>query len=224
METTEEELKQSQGDGWDSLVLTRDEAKCKGKDLELWKTELKGLLGRIKSSKLEQISKTSKHKGADQHIIDAFLVVLGHKTKEERKQVLKDFRAGKVDLLKQTKLVKYEEIMLDDCKQIQSLLADAISGTTEEMSTSFKDMAKWVSNLVEMKIASERFSSLPTNMFNMLPKHNKESIPSLEFDSLHIEEMKSDEPEDWSNIGYIEEHKGKPYDLEQLYNIKAKLN
>ena len=114
METTEEELKQNQSDGWDSLVFTRDKVNCKDEDLELWKIELKGILDRIKSSELEQIVKSLKPEGADQKIVDAFLVVLGHRTKEERNQVLEDFNASKVDLLKQTKLVKYQEITLDD--------------------------------------------------------------------------------------------------------------
>ena len=114
METTEEEFKQSQSDSWDSLVLTRDEANCKDEDLELWKIKLKGLLDRIKSSEFEQIVKSFKPERGDLHIVDAFLVVLGHRTKEERNQVLKDFNENKVDLLKQTELVKYQEITFDD--------------------------------------------------------------------------------------------------------------
>ena len=192
--------------------------------MELWKTELKGVLNRIKSAKLEQIRKADKLKETDQHIVDAFLVVLGHRTKEERKQVLKDFRAGKVDLLKQIILVKYEKMTLDDCKQIQSLLADVISSKAEDISTSFKEMAKWISNLVEMKIASERFSNEIDHNLEHNVAHEEESIPSLEFEDIRIEELKSDEPEDWSKIGYIEEHKGKPYVLEQLNNLEVKLN
>ena len=222
METTEEELKKSQNEGWDSLVLTRDETKCRDKDLEKWKTELKGVLSRIISSKLEQISKSDKLKETEQNIVDAFLVVLGHRTKKDQKQVLKDFRANKIDLLKQVKLVKYEEITLDDCKQIQSLLLDVISGKTEDISTPFKDMAKWVSNLVEMKIASERFSFLSTSILNILSAQKKESMPK--YDDIHIEELKPDEPEDWSKIGYIEQHFGIPYEFEQLQIMNKKLN
>ena len=114
METTEEELKQSQSDSWDSLVLTRDEANCKDEDLELWKIELKSVFDRIKSSELEQIIKSLKPEEADQHIVDAFLVLLGHRTKEERNQVLENFSESNVDLLKQAELVKYQEITLDD--------------------------------------------------------------------------------------------------------------
>ena len=222
METTEEELKQSQGDGWDSLVLTRDEAKCRDKDLEKWRTELKGVLSRIISSKLEQISKTAKLKETEQNIVDAFLVVLGHRTKKDQKQILKDFRANKIDLLKQIKLVKYEEITLDDCKQIQSLLADIISGKTEDISTPFKDMAKWVFNLVEMKIASQRFSLLSTNMLKILSAQKKKSMPK--YDDILIEELKPDEPEDWTKIGYIEQHYGIPYEVEQDQIMDTKLD
>ena len=179
MENTEEELKQSQGDGWDSLVLTRDEAKCRDKDLEKWKTELKGVLTRILSTKLEQISKTDKLKETEQNIADAFLVILSYRTKKDQKQVLKDFRTNKIDLLKQIKLVKYEEITLDDWKQIQSLLVNVISGKTDDISTPFKDMTKWVSNLVEMKIASQRFSFLSTSMLNILSTRKKKVCPSM---------------------------------------------
>ena len=113
---------------------------------------------------------------------------------------------------------------LDDCKQIQSLLADFISSKAEDISTSFKDMAKWISNLVEMKIASERFSNEIDHNLEHDVAHEEESITSLEFEDIRIEELKSDEPEDWSKIGYIEEHKGKPYVLEQLNNLEVKLN
>ena len=90
------------------------------------------------------------------------------------------------------------------------------------MSTLFKDMAKWVSNLVEMKIASERFPSEIDRHIENDVALGEESISSLEIDKIVIEEMKSVEPEDWSKTGYIEEHKGKPYDLEQFYNMRER--
>ena len=89
MENTEEELKQSQGDGWDSLVLTRDEAKCRDKDLEKWKAELKEVLSRIISSKLIQIRKTNKLKETDKHIIDAFLLFLVAELRKNKSRYLK---------------------------------------------------------------------------------------------------------------------------------------
>ena len=112
------------------------------------------MLNKVKSSKLEQIKGTAKLKEADQHIVDAFLIVLGYKTKEDRKQALKDFRTSKIDLLKQTKFVKFEDITFDDCKQIQRLLVDFINNNIKNVADPYKDMAKWVTNLVEMKIAS----------------------------------------------------------------------
>ena len=119
------------------------------------------MLNKVKSSKLEQIKETAKLKEADQHIVDAFLIVLGYKTKEDRKQALKDFRASKIDLLKQAKFVKFEDITFDDCKQIQILLVDLLYQNKKKnkikinnVADPYKDMAKWVTNLVEMKIAS----------------------------------------------------------------------
>ena len=44
------------------------------------------------------------------------------------------------------------------------------------------------------------------------------NLDDLDLDSLNVELLKCNETEDWSVIGYIEEHKDKPYDLEQLYD------
>ena len=225
MESTEE-LKQSQYDDWDSLKLTRADDIWIGKDLELWKISLKSMLNKVKSSKLEQIKGTAKLKEADQHIVDAFLIVLGYKTKEDRKQALKDFRTSKIDLLKQTKFVKFEDITFDDWKQIQRLLVDFINNNIKNVADPYKDMAKWVTNLVEMKIASCWLPRKPVLMdIESIMKRKLDglnldglNLDDLDLDSLNVELLKCNETEDWSVIGYIEEHKDKPYDLEQLYD------
>ena len=88
----------------------------------------------------------------------------------------------------------------------------------------FKDIAKWVTSLVEMKIASERFPNEFDHHIEHDVDHEEESIPILEFDKIVIEKKKCYGIEDWSKIGYIEEDKSKPYVLERLYNMKKKCN
>ena len=90
----------------------------------------------------------------------------------------------------------------------------------------YKDMAKWVTNLVEMKIASCWLPRKPVLMdIESILKRKLDglnldglNLDDLDLDSLNVELLKCNETEDWSVIGYIEEHKGKPYDLEQLYD------
>ena len=84
----------------------------------------------------------------------------------------------------------------------QGPLEYCISDNTEDMPTLFKDMTKWVSNLVEMKIASKRFPSEIDHLIEHDVAHEEESIPILEFDQIVIEKNKSYGIEDWSKIGY----------------------
>ena len=211
MESTEE-LKQSQYVDWHLLKLPSEWTKTKVKDFEVWKAKIKGMLNKVKSSKLEQIKGTAKLKEADQHIVDAFLIVLGHKTKEDRKQALKDFRASKIDLLKQTKFVKFEDFTFEDCKQIQNLLADFINNKTESIADLYKDLAKWVVNLVYIKIATARVQMRSDFI-------KREGIADLKLSDENIDELRYDYTLDWSVIGYIE-YKGSYYESSEHHDLK----
>ena len=156
MEATEQEAKQSE-EQWDSLKLDKTEEECKGKNLLNWRMETRSTLAKAKANLIEEIKAMVKIPESMQNVLDAYLTALGYRTTKERKQAMKDFKERKLDLLKAAKTIKPADLTYDDCSKIQELIAGVDEDKVSKINLVWKDLLKWTSNMVQLRIAEARF-------------------------------------------------------------------
>ena len=223
MEQTEKELEDTQKQDWNSLSLLRDEDKWKGKELITWRSEIRGILNRIKSSKVAEIKAMVKISDINSKVLEAFMIVLGYKTKITRKQAMKDYKDSKIDFLKQAKTAKPPELTFEDCKEIQNLLNDINQDKVENIEDPFKDFLKWTNNMIEMRIALARFTEVSVKSKSKTIKPSNEDEHGIPSEDITQEEFKIDsQVEDWGSFTPLDEHKSEPYDLKILYETEKK--
>ena len=224
MEQTEKELEDTQKQDWNSLSLLRDEDKWKGKELITWRSEIRGILNKIKSSKVAEIKAMVKISDINSKVLEAFMIVLGYKTKVTRKQAMKDYKDSKIDFLKQAKTAKPSDIAFEDCKEIQNLLNDINQDKVDNMEDPFKDFLKWTNNMIEMRIALARFTEVSVKSKSKTIKQSTEDEHGIPSEDTTQEEFKIDsQVEDWESFTPLDEHKNEPYDFKVLYETEMKV-
>ena len=175
MEKMKQESNKIQED-WNVLVFNRTEEECKGKNLINWRGETRTILTKIKSSLVDEIKAMAKIPELMQKTIDAYLIALGYRTEKERKQTMKDFKERKLDLLKAAKTVKPTDLTFNDCSKIQKLVAGFDNDKVGKVSNVCKDFLRWTTNMVQLRIAEERYPNAFKESASSLKHGKKEKV------------------------------------------------
>lgn len=119
--------------------------------------ETRAILNKVKSSLVDDMMPLVKIPEPMQKTLDAYLTVLGFRTVKARNQAMKEFKNRILDLLKAAKTKKPSDLTYEDCYQIQELLSGVDVGKAEKINLALKDFFKWTTNMVQLRIAEQRY-------------------------------------------------------------------